>query len=53
MEHIKMKLVDGIIIANFRDGLEITLDLAKEMVHERLKFQNGKDYPLIIIANGF
>lgn len=48
-----MKLSDGLIIAEFKKGLEFTMDLAKEMVDERLKLQNGKDYPLILIANGF
>lgn len=48
-----MKLTEDILIVEFKNGIEITKAIAEEMVNERLSFQKGKNYPVIIVANGF
>jgi hypothetical protein len=52
MEYVKMKIVDGILIAEFSYGLQITKEIAQEMVEARLEFQKGKTCPIVIISNG-
>lgn len=41
----------GIVIANFRQELQVDINLAKQIVSERLAFQNGEKYPVIIYLN--
>lgn len=52
-EFLTTKIEDGILITEFKKGLVINLDIAQKLVNDRLKMQNGKSMPLLIIANGF
>lgn len=53
MKYMTIKLMDGIILVTFNYGLKITLDIAKEMVQERIQMQQGVSHPLVIVAKGF
>lgn len=50
---VENKLIENIVVGTFPKNIKIDLNMAKEMVNERLEFQNGKDYPVLIYANGF
>lgn len=43
---------DGILFCKFKNGTEITLDIAKQLVTERLEFQKGENHPIVIDING-
>src|ERR1700752_777651 len=42
-----MKIEDGILYVKYTFNLEITLEIAKICVAERLKLCNGKNYPML------
>jgi len=46
-EYTFMKIEDGILFVTYTKNLEITLEIAKTCVAERLKLSNGKDYPML------
>ena len=48
----KIEIKNGIIIGIYKSNLSINLEDAKEMVEERLAFQKGIDYPIVIHLNG-
>lgn len=50
--HLKIKLNDGIIFCEYEEKLLLTLDMAKKMLADRLEFQQGVSYPIVIVLNG-
>jgi len=46
-EYTSMKIEEGILFVEYSKNLEITLDIAKICVFERLKLSNGKNYPIL------
>lgn len=50
---VKYTIKDGILCGLYKKNLSIDIEIAKEMVTERLALQNGKDYPVIFNVNGF
>jgi hypothetical protein len=48
--HFEIK--EGIIFANYRQGIVITLDMAKDMVNRRMEFAENKSYPAIVVDDG-
>ena len=49
---IEFQLNQEILFGKYPEGFEITLELAKKIVADRLVFQNGKDYPLVLDISG-
>lgn len=49
---VENKLENGIMIGKFKKGNIIDLHTAMRMVEERLQFQNGNEYPIVIHLNG-
>ncbi|MCH2235025.1 MAG: hypothetical protein MK078_12305 [Crocinitomicaceae bacterium] len=50
-EHVRFENIDGIMRCTFLNG-PITLEIAKTIVKERLKFFDGTSYPIIITDVG-
>lgn len=48
----ELKFNDGILIIKWVSSLSVTLPMAKQMVKERLDFQQGKDYAMLNYVNG-
>ncbi|HKC67308.1 MAG TPA: STAS/SEC14 domain-containing protein [Bacteroidia bacterium] len=42
-----MRIEDGILFVQYSKNLNITLDIAKICVYERLKLSDGKNYPML------
>jgi hypothetical protein len=51
-EFIDYKLENGIVIASYREGLNIDLEIAKTIVEMRLAFTKDKAYPVLINSQG-
>lgn len=51
-EHIHIEYIDGIMIGYFKEGLNITLNVAKEIVKVRTEFFENKYYPMLIEDKG-
>lgn len=51
-EEVIFELRDGILYGIYKRGLKITLDKAKKIVADRIKFCNGRNYPAIAFDNG-
>jgi len=51
-EYVYYELVGGIIMGTYKQGVEMNLKGAKEMVKSRLEISNGKSYPLLIDGRG-
>lgn len=51
-ESIKFEMGDGILIATYKAGTNITIDIAKEVVRKRLEFTNGKSLPNLVYNGG-
>lgn len=47
-----MELRDGILYQYYKPGLELTLEVSKAIVRERLKFLKGKTYPVLVLDEG-
>lgn len=43
---------NGIVFCNFASDCVVDLEIAQQMVKERLEFQNGEEYPVMIRLNG-
>ena len=43
--YVYLELEDGILFVTFKEGLEMTLEIAKEIVEARVNFCGGKSYP--------
>ncbi len=50
--YVYFEIDDGILILTYKPGLSIGLDIAKSVVDDRLKFSEGKSYPLLILDMG-
>lgn len=51
-EVVEICKVDEIVICTFAKGSVVDIQTAKQMVKERLEFQKGNSYPLMIRLNG-
>lgn len=49
-KYSNFEIVNGILIAHYTNG-NIDLEMAKQIVIERLTYQNGKKYPVMVYAN--
>ena len=52
MALVENRIENGIVIGIFTKGNIVDLPTAVKMVNERLEFQNGVDYPIMICLNG-
>lgn len=52
LTNLEVKISDGILYCRYKENLNMTLDMARQMLDDRLRFQAGKDYPVVIILNG-
>lgn len=44
-EFVSLQLVDGICIGIYKAGYKLTLDIAKQVVEDRIRFFDGKSFP--------
>src|ERR1043165_2384871 len=51
--YVRLWIEDGIICAEYALDLDVDMAIAREAVETRLKFANGKVYPLIADIRGF
>ncbi len=51
-EHVHIELVDGIMVSYFKEGITLTLEVAKEVVKVRSEFFEYKFYPMLIEDKG-
>lgn len=49
---ITVKISDDILIAECRENIHLNMDIARQIVADRLKLQAGKSYPVVIHMNG-
>lgn len=49
---IKMEIIDGVLHAHYKAGLQLNLEDAKNLVAERVKLCEGKEYPFLIYDGG-
>jgi hypothetical protein len=49
----KMWISDEILFAEFKPRLVMNIEIAKQMVNDRLKFSNGTSYPMFLDARNF
>lgn len=49
---MKLKIDQGILIAEYPKNAQIDLDTAKQLVAQRLELQQGKTYPAMVHLNG-
>ena len=47
----EMKIEDGVLVISYKPELNITLEVAKICVDDRLKFTKGKMFPLVVHMN--
>jgi hypothetical protein len=50
--YIRLHIQEGILIAYYKPGLHITLEVAKEIVQSRKEFTEGKSYPALVNSTG-
>lgn len=50
--HLEVKLENGILFCKYEEKLLLTIELAKKMLDARLAYQNGINYPVVILLNG-
>ncbi|MDX2197001.1 MAG: hypothetical protein NW207_11330 [Cytophagales bacterium] len=50
--YISITYDDGMMIGQYNEGVHITLEVAKQIVADRLIFFEGKNYPLLISDKG-
>ena len=51
-EYMIMEIIDGILYTHYKQGIKLTLDIARQCVDEKIKFLQGIAYPAIVIDNG-
>lgn len=49
-KYSNFEIVNGILIAHYTNG-NIDLDMAKQIVSDRLSYQDGQEYPVMVYAN--
>lgn len=47
-EYCEMRIEEGVLLINYKPQLNITLEVAKICVEDRLKFTNGKYFPMVV-----
>ena len=52
MENTKFHFREDILVATYKQKLEVDLETAKQLVADRLTFQNRKECPVVIYMNG-
>lgn len=52
MNIVDFEIENGILIANMSKGLVVDVHHAQKMVDDRILFQNGIEYPVLIRVNG-
>lgn len=45
--YTQMKIEDGVLVVTYLPNLDITIDIARICVEDRIKFTNNKMYPLL------
>jgi hypothetical protein len=50
--YISFEIKESILIASYKKGLKINLDIAKEIVNRRLVFTNQQTVPVMILNQG-
>lgn len=51
-ENTRFEIKDGILYGKYREGLVITLEVAKDIVKNRMKFSENNSYPIIVFTDG-
>ncbi len=49
---IKMEIIDGVLHAHYKAGLQLNLEDAQKLVAERVQLCEGKEYPFLIYDGG-
>lgn len=49
---VEYQIKDGIYFGKYPEKSHITIDVAKQIVAERLRIQNGKEYPAVLHIDG-
>ena len=49
---IKMEIINGVLHAHYKAGLQLNLEDAKKLVAERVKLCEDKEYPFLIYDGG-
>jgi hypothetical protein len=52
LDYLEVKVENGILFCKYEEKLLLTLELAKKMLADRLSYQKGTSYPVIILLNG-
>jgi hypothetical protein len=50
--YVSFEIVDGIVIAYYKGGVKINLEVAKEVVLFRHTYFEGKDFPVLVCDAG-
>ena len=50
-QFVNLELDNGILIFTYKPEIELTLDVVKNAIEARLKFTEGKSYPVLIKYN--
>lgn len=51
-KYVNFLVENGILIATYAPNLIISLDIAKEMVEERIRFSDGITFPILVDLRG-
>jgi hypothetical protein len=51
--YVSMEIRDDILYVTYLEGVDIKLDIAKELVKQRLEYTNGFSYPALVTGEGF
>ena len=51
-EAARLEIKEGIIYANYKQGVVITLQMAKDMVTQRMDFAKNISYPAVVFIDG-
>jgi hypothetical protein len=50
--YITMWFQDGILFGRYTEGLDVSLEIAKELVEARILYSEGNSYPMLIDMKG-
>jgi hypothetical protein len=50
--YVHLELSDEILIATYKKGLQIDLEMAREIVRSRVDFTEGRELPVLILNEG-
>ena len=51
-QFVELEIIDGILHVVFLPGQVINIDIAKEMVEQRLEYIEGASYPILLSGEG-